>query len=164
MYSKRQLYALGEPLGDSVTRKKPGGGYVCGGGGGGSSSTSSAQTTTTNTTDKRQVVDNGVGVSSDSSTVTVNVLDQGIVEAALDTVKASDAVSGEGFTKLLGLADKLFTGGVDIIGKTQNSALAQLDAVNSSANDKKGAIDQKTIVVLALAGAAALVLVKRGKS
>ena len=34
-YSKRQLYALGETLGDSVTQRKVGGGYVCGGGGGG---------------------------------------------------------------------------------------------------------------------------------
>jgi hypothetical protein len=32
-YSKRQLYALGEPLGDSVTRNKVGGGRIYGGGG-----------------------------------------------------------------------------------------------------------------------------------
>jgi hypothetical protein len=36
-YSKRQLYALGEPLGDSVTVKKVGGGRIYGGGGGGGS-------------------------------------------------------------------------------------------------------------------------------
>jgi hypothetical protein len=35
-YSRRELYALGETLGDSVTVKKLGGGYICGGGGGGS--------------------------------------------------------------------------------------------------------------------------------
>lgn len=32
-YSRRELYAMGEPLGDSVTTRKLGGGYVCGGGG-----------------------------------------------------------------------------------------------------------------------------------
>jgi len=32
-YSRRELYAMGEPLGDSVTQHKVGGGYVCGGGG-----------------------------------------------------------------------------------------------------------------------------------
>jgi hypothetical protein len=32
-YSRRQLEALGEPLGASATQKKPGGGYVAGGGG-----------------------------------------------------------------------------------------------------------------------------------
>lgn len=40
MISKRQLYALGEPLGDSATRPKPGGRVYGGGGGGGQTSTS----------------------------------------------------------------------------------------------------------------------------
>ncbi len=38
-YSRRQLEALGEPLGDSVTRLKPGGRIYGGGGGGGGTST-----------------------------------------------------------------------------------------------------------------------------
>jgi len=46
-YSKRQLYALGEPLGDSVTRNKVGGGRIYGGGGGGGSPPPSAPTQTT---------------------------------------------------------------------------------------------------------------------
>jgi len=41
-YSKRQLYALGEPLGDSVTRNKLGGGRIYGGGGGGGSAPAQA--------------------------------------------------------------------------------------------------------------------------
>lgn len=154
---------------------------------GSQSQSSSSTATTTQNTDKRQVVDNGVGVSSDSSTVTVNVLDEGIVKAALDTVSAADAVSGQGFTQLLGLADrlfvgagevsevsgrgftqllgladKLFVGAGEVIGKTQDTALSQIGQVNSAKNDAKGAIDQKTIVVLAIAGAAALVLSKKG--
>lgn len=45
-YSRRELYALGEPLGESVTIKKVGGGYVCGGGGsGGGGQTQSTGTT-----------------------------------------------------------------------------------------------------------------------
>jgi len=48
-YSKRQLYALGEPLGDSVTRSKVGGGRIYGGGGGGSPAPGPTQTTVTNT-------------------------------------------------------------------------------------------------------------------
>jgi len=51
-YSRRQLYALGEPLGDSVTRKKAGGGMIYGGGGGPSpapASTAPTQTTVQNT-------------------------------------------------------------------------------------------------------------------
>jgi hypothetical protein len=49
-YSKRQLYALGEPLGDSVTVKKVGGGRIYGGGGGGGGgSPAPTQTTVQNT-------------------------------------------------------------------------------------------------------------------
>jgi len=48
-YSKRQLYALGEPLGDSVTRSKLGGGRIYGGGGGGGAPSGPTNTTVTNT-------------------------------------------------------------------------------------------------------------------
>ena len=49
-YSKRQLYALGEPLGESVTQRKAGGGMIYGGGGGGPSAPSGpTNTTVTNT-------------------------------------------------------------------------------------------------------------------
>lgn len=52
-YSRRELYALGETLGDSVTVKKVGGGRIYGGGGGGGSPapapSSPTSTTVTNT-------------------------------------------------------------------------------------------------------------------
>ena len=49
-YSKRQLYALGEPLGDSVTQRKAGGGMIYGGGGGGGGAPAGpTNTTVTNT-------------------------------------------------------------------------------------------------------------------
>lgn len=157
-YSRRELYALGEPLGDSATTRKVGGGYVCGGGGS-SSSTSS----TTQNTDKRIAVDTGVGISSDSSTVTVNTLDSGIVTKALDTVSAADATNGQGFTQLLGLADKLFTGAGDSLKASQATTLAQIGALNTATNDAKGSVDQKTIIVLAVAGAAAAFAFARKK-
>ena len=37
-YSRRELYAAGEFLGESSTKRKLGGGYICGGGGGPTSS------------------------------------------------------------------------------------------------------------------------------
>jgi len=43
-YSRRQLYAMGEPLGDSVTRRKAGGGLVLGDGGGGNNNTGTTST------------------------------------------------------------------------------------------------------------------------
>lgn len=152
--NRRQLYAAGEPLGDSVTQAKPGGGYICGGGGG--SSSSSNATTTTNT-DKRIAIESGIGISSDSSTVNVQALDGNIVMKALDTVSAADATAGTGFTQLLGLADKLFTGAGEIITKTQDTTLAQVGALNQAQNDARGSIDQKTMIVLAGAAAVAFV-------
>jgi len=132
------------------------GGGLCKG-----SNSKSATTTTTNTTDKRMVVDGGsMGVTADGSTINVTTLDSGIVQAALDTVKAADATNGEGFEGLLSLADKLFDKGGELVASSQNTALAQIEAINAASADKAGTIDQKTMIVLAVAGAAALVLAK----
>lgn len=127
-------------------------------------SSESSNTTTTQTTDKRMVVDNGIGISSDSSTVTVNALDADIVNKALDTVAAADATSGAGFSQLLGLADKLFTGAGSMIEKTQNASLAQLETINAAAADQQGTIDQKTMIVLAVAAAGAFVLSRKTRA
>lgn len=162
--TKNELYALGMPLGDCVTRPKLGGGYVCGGGGGSSSSSSSNQTSTTNI-DKRQVVDTGgIGVSSDSSTVTVNnqTLDAGIVTKALDTVAGADATNGQGFNQLLTLADKLFTAGSETLQKQSDATMQQVSALNTIANDQKGQIDQKTLIILAVAGVGVMALKRKG--
>lgn len=43
-WSRRELYALGETLGDCVTERKLGGGYICGGGGKGGGGTPSQTT------------------------------------------------------------------------------------------------------------------------
>lgn len=48
MTSRRELYAMGEPFGDSATRAKPGGRIYGGGGGGGGTTTSSTQATIPN--------------------------------------------------------------------------------------------------------------------
>jgi hypothetical protein len=47
-YSRRELYALGETLGDSVTQRKLGGSYICGSGGGGSSGPTQTNVQNTN--------------------------------------------------------------------------------------------------------------------
>ena len=48
-YSRRQLEALGEPLGDSVTQSKLGGGYIAGGGGSSAPAPAPTSQTVTNT-------------------------------------------------------------------------------------------------------------------
>ena len=122
---------------------------------GGDSSSSSSNSTSTTNIDKRQVVDTGgIGVSSDSSTVTVtnNSLDAGIVNTALDVVKANDATNGASFTQLLNMADKMFTNSAAMIAKAQDTTLSQVGTLTTLANDQKGAVDQKTLIILAVAG------------
>lgn len=146
--SRRELYAAGEPLGECVTRSKLGGGYVCGGGGGGSSSSSSSSTT--NNTDKRIAVgDGGLAVSADSSSVSVNVTDGGIVSRALDSVDSVNALGYEGYKKLLDTATNMFNKSEGLIGQTQKSVA---DAYNQAQLTAKGTIDNRTIVVIAVAG------------
>ena len=48
-YSRRQLYAMGEPLGDSATYRKVDGGLVLGGGGGGGGAPANTTSTSTQT-------------------------------------------------------------------------------------------------------------------
>lgn len=134
--------------------------------GGKSSSKSNATTTTSTTTnnvDKRLAIETGIGISSDGSTINVQALDGAIVSEALDVVKNADAVSGAGFSQLLTLADKLFTGAGAVVETTQETALESIKAVNTAANDSKGSIDQKTIIVLGIAAAGAFMVAKMGK-
>jgi hypothetical protein len=160
-FSRGQLYALGETFGEDCTRRE--GGRVIYGGG--SSKSSSASTTNTTNTDRRVALQSGVGISSSGGTVNVQALDGAIVQKALDVVGSADATSGEGFAALLGLADKLFTGAGSAINAQQTTTLETLKTINTAANDQKGAIDQKTMIVLAISGAAALAFVasRKGK-
>lgn len=173
-YSRRELYAHGEPLGECVTRRKLGGGYVCGGGGGGGSS---ASTNNSEQADNRIANESGAAISGDGSSITINSTDGGIVSRALDSIDVANATAGMGFTKLLdttssvvnaqnsgfnsllSAADKLFSKGESLITSTQQGLA---NAYSTATTEKGGTIDNKTIIVLAVAGAAA-VFALRGK-
>lgn len=88
-YSKRQLYALGEPLGESATRLDEAGRIVCGGGGGGGSSSSSSDQTTQNTDMRVVGGDGSSNVSAQNSTVTM--IDGGAVSGAFGFAKEVSA-------------------------------------------------------------------------
>lgn len=166
MTSRRELYAHGEPLGDSVTRKKLGGGYVCGFGGDSASSSSN----TTNNYDKRVVTQDGFGLSGDNNAVkltttnTTNILDGGVIEnafdfssktvgRAFDSIDSNNATLGEGYSALIDATENLFDRGEGLIGQTQK---AVADAYGQAQADKNGTIDNRTIIVLAAVGAVAL--------
>ena len=166
MTTRQKLYAMGEPLGECVTTRKVGGGYVCGGGGGSSASTN---TTATQNTDKRITQQSGIALGVDESTVNLTQttnnysVDKDIANKAMDTVTTGNALQNDGFVKMLGLADKLFTGAGQALASSQQTTLAQVGALSTAQNDSKGAIDQKTIVILAAAGVAGLALITRKK-
>jgi hypothetical protein len=128
------------------------------GGGGGSTSSASNQATTTNNTDKRIASSGGVTISAEGSNVNVQSVDKDIVNRAFDTVQISDAQNGEGFGKLLSLADKIISGGGELLTKGQDQVLQAAQSVQA---EKAGSIDQKTIMILGVAAAAAFAMSRR---
>lgn len=119
-------------------------------GGGGGSSSSSTSTTTYNSDKRLAVGDGGAGISGDNSSITIT--DGGIVSRALDTVDVANATNGDSFAKLLEASTKLFDRGESLIGQTQKSVA---DAYAAANDNKAQTIDNRTIIVLAVAAAAA---------
>lgn len=122
---------------------------------GGSSKSSSSNTT--NNLDNRVAVSSGVGLSSSNGN-TINLTDGGIVSRALDSVDMSSANLGAGYQSLIDAADSLFQRGESMIGQTQQHVA---DAYRNAETDKGGALDQKTIIILAAVGVVGLFAFKR---
>lgn len=110
---------------------------------------SSSSTNIATTTDKRQVVDGkSLGVTADDSTVNITSVDSDIVRDAIE-------MSKYGLDRLLGAAENMFN-------SSANSTAAGIDAINTAANDARGTLDQKTIIMIAVAGVVALFALKKG--
>jgi hypothetical protein len=125
----------------------------------GGSSRSSSDTTNT---DNRISQQGGTAVSglSAGDNFTLSVTDGGAVAAAFDAMALNDATNSQNFTNLLDLAGGFFDKSERLIGQTQ-SAVA--DAYGQAQTVKTGAIDQKTIIVLAVVGAVAIFLIIKAK-
>jgi hypothetical protein len=160
---------------------------------GGKSSSSASSQTTNNQDNRVAVQDGiGLSASS-GNVINVTNSDAQVVARALDSIDRSNAVNGEGFANLLdtsetnfkqlvtgqtsgfsqlvggqrdgfsqliGTAEKLFNEGQNLIGQTQKSVA---DAYAQAQTEAKGTIDNKTIMVIAVAGAAALAFASRRK-
>lgn len=132
-----------------------------GGGGGGGSESSSATTTTTTNTDKRQVVsDNGVGITSDASTVNVTMADQGTVLAAIDLSKLGANNQLAAYQSLLGTSAGLLDKLIDANDKNIDLANKAVQAYTPV--DSGGTVQSKVngMVEVAIALAVAAVAVK----
>lgn len=132
--------------------------------GGGSSS--SNQTTTQNI-DKRLVVDSGIGISSDSSTLHVTALDGGAVNSAfefatknLDLMKSADALQGQTAQQLLGLVDRVFDSSFKVLDKNSDIVKASGSMVATAYDNAKGEGDAKRLVAYGVIAAVAIVAVR----
>jgi hypothetical protein len=157
-------------------------------GGKSSSKSETINKITTTNTDKRQVLSEAaLGVTADNSSVRIvnNSVAPTIVKDAMDTavsgmviggslagdvatkainaVSVADATNAAGFSNLLSLADKMFSKSGQLMVDSQQAALDKVAQISTVANDSRGAIDQKTIVILAAAGLGAAYLIGRGK-
>ena len=151
-YSKRQLYALGEPLGDCVTHAKPGGGRVYGGG----SSSSSSQAS--NSYDNRVTAQDAVALSA-SNNNQINVLDGGAIQSALDSININNALFYEGADALLEMGKEIFNAGQSNISQLQKHVA---DAYTTAHAEKAGTIDNRTVIILGVALVAGVALIKKG--
>ncbi len=124
----------------------------------------SSTSSTTYNQDTRIALESGTATSTASggknNVVTINTLDGGIVQKALDTVQLNDALGADGFSKLLTAAEKLLEQGGGIIGQTQ-AAIA--DAYSKAESDSTNTIDNRTLIVLAVAAAAVGIFIIRKK-
>lgn len=94
-YSRKQLEAFGEPLGDSVTQKKLGGGYICGGGGGGSSPPPPSQYDPYSTTGGRMDAANKLNALMANPTLALSYPGyQATLQAGTKAMEASSAATG----------------------------------------------------------------------
>lgn len=152
--SRRDLYAMGEPLGDSSTRRKLGGGIVCGFGG----DSSSRSSNDTYNTDKKVAVQDGVGITGDNNNVSMTSSDPATVARALDSIDRNNATNAEGFTQLLGVAGSLWNQSQNLIGQTQKSVA---DAYSQAEANKSGTIDNRTMIMLAAVAAVMVFAITR---
>lgn len=118
--------------------------------GGGKGSSSSATTTTS--IDKRLVVDSGIGISSDTSTLNLEVLDGGAVADALAFAAANDTATGENIKALLGLTGDVFAGALTVLDKNADLVASSGALVAEAYQEAKGqTADNKYLIAAALA-------------
>ena len=129
----------------------------CNGGGGGSSSSNE---TTTQNIDKRLVVDAGIGISSDSSSVNVTALDGGAVQAAFEFAGKSVDLTGDTSLQLIALANSVFNRSFDVITENAEIVKAAGATVATAYDNAKGEGDAKRLVAYGVIAAVAIVAVR----
>lgn len=128
--------------------------------GGGGSSSSSANTQSTTNVDRRQVVgEGGLGVSSDSSTITVNQLDGGAIARAFDYGNIVAKGSGDVATGLIKTAQEVFAKSYDALQKDREFVQTAGNQVVKAYDDAKGDGTQKFLIGIGVVAAVSVVAV-----
>lgn len=126
-----------------------------------------------------QAMDNGIALNLNMSasgknsvgarpTFNFNVesLDDDVVFAALDTVDKANALAGQSLDDVLMMANDVFSRGADITQRAMEQTGAAYDLLLERKQEadlqESGALDNRTVVLLAVAGLAAVVMLKRG--
>lgn len=137
--TRRELYALGEPIGQSCTQAKPGSrGRVYGGGGGGSSSSSTNQTFNT---DKRLITGEGsIGLSLDDSLSLINLEDNDSFSSSLTDSRSfssssADVLNSNNTTNNTTNITTLDQGAISSAFGTTNNALTTIGQAVANAFD-----------------------------
>jgi len=151
MTSRRQLEAAGLPICPELPTKLS---HRCGGGGGSSKSTS---TTATTNVDKRAAVgDQSVLVSSDTSTVSVEVLDGGAIDLAKSAVSSNNIATRD----VLDFARVVLGGAYGLVEQNSKLAEGSVAQVKDAYQARDvGVVDKNTLMLAGIA-AAGLVAVK----
>lgn len=110
------------------------------------------------------------GKNSWSQGPTINIrsesLDDDVVFAALGTVEKANALAGQSLDDVLMMANNVFSRGADITQRAMEQTGAAYDLLLERKQEadlqESGALDNRTVVLLAVAGLAAVVMLKRG--
>lgn len=150
MTSRRQLEAAGLPICPQLPSKID---RRCGGGG---DSESTSTTATTNVDKRAAVGDQSVLVSSDTSTVSVEVLDGGAIDLAKTAVSANNVAMKD----VLDFAKVVLSGAVGVVADNKDLAEGSIASVKDAySSEEVGMIDKNTLMMVGL-GAVAFVAVK----
>jgi hypothetical protein len=138
-------------------------------GGGRSSSSNTTQTFDNRIANERGVALSGVSLESSmgGGDVSINIesMDADIAGKALDASMLLSAIGGDGFARLLGTAERLFSASnaqaANAMDVSAGSQQAVRDAYESAATLRAGSVDQRTLIIAAVVGVAGLVALSR---
>lgn len=127
-----------------------------------SNADSSVKNTTTNTTTNITASDFKSVASAFDFAKAADATRQKATDSAFDFAESIDATRSENFDRLLNVADGLFDKGASMVDRTRETVESAFIEATNAATEAQGQISQKTIIIVAAIGAAALFAMRKG--